>query len=188
MNLRYGLQDDCRRIYDLICEMEEKVLPYDHFSRIWEKQIANPDYISLVCEEDGTVIGVLNLRLEEQLHHTQLVAEIMEMAVKAEYRSSGIGKALIRWAYQIAQEKGCLRHKTRGRARAEQPEKADRHFRRGRCGAAHRRVHRHDRHRPQRRRQDHQQQPGDDPADREHAAADGRARRADTGAHHCAYG
>lgn len=108
MNFRYGLQDDCRRIYNLICEMEEKALPYNHFSRIWEKQIANPDYISLVCEEDGTVIGVLNLRLEEQLHHTQLVAEIMEMAVKAEYRSSGIGKALIRWAYQIAQEKGCL--------------------------------------------------------------------------------
>ena len=108
MNFRYGLQDDCRRIYDLICEMEEKALPYDHFSRIWEKQIANPDYISLVCEEDGGVIGVLNLRLEEQLHHAQLVAEIMEMAVKAEYRSSGIGKALIRWAYQIAQEKGCL--------------------------------------------------------------------------------
>jgi len=26
MNFRYGLQEDCRRIYDLICEMKEKVL------------------------------------------------------------------------------------------------------------------------------------------------------------------
>ncbi len=108
MNYRYGTQKDCRQIYDLICEMEEKQLPYDRFFQIWEKQAADSHYLSLVCEENGTIIGVLNLRFEEQLHHAQLVAEIMEMSVKTNLRSHGIGKALITWGYQIAKEKGCL--------------------------------------------------------------------------------
>ena len=106
---RFATHEDCHQVYGLICELEGKQLPFERFCRIWEKQMNNSDYISLVCEESGILLGVLNLRFEDQLHHTALITEIMELSVKAELRSKGIGKALLQWAYQIAKEKGSLR-------------------------------------------------------------------------------
>lgn len=108
MTYRFGTHEDCHQVYCLICELEGKQLPFEPFCRIWEKQMNNSDYISLVCEENGILLGVLNLRFEEQLHHTALITEIMEFSVKTGLRSKGIGKALLQWAYQIAKDKGSL--------------------------------------------------------------------------------
>ena len=108
MHYRFGNNRDCPQIYDLICQLEQTRLPWDAFSRIWENQMASSAYLSLVCEEEGTILGVLNLRFEEQLHHARWIAEIMELAVRAELRSKGIGKKLFQWACEISREKGCL--------------------------------------------------------------------------------
>lgn len=106
MHYRFGTLSDCSQVYALICELEDKQLPYDRFSRIWSKQMDSPDHVSLVCEENGELLGVLNLRFEEQLHHVQLITEIMEIAVRSGLRGRGIGKTLINWAYELAKEKG----------------------------------------------------------------------------------
>lgn len=108
MIYRFGTLEDCPQIYELICQLEDTQLPYARFSRIWETQVGSPDHVSLVCEEDGMLLGVLNLRFEDQLHHADTMAEIMELAVRSGSRSRGIGKALITWAYEVAREKGCL--------------------------------------------------------------------------------
>lgn len=108
MDYRFGTRGDCSQVYDLICMLEDTKLPWDVFSRIWEKQTTSPDYLSLVCEEDGTILGVLNLRFEEQLHHARYVAEIMELAVRSDLRGKGIGKALMTRACEISRGKGCL--------------------------------------------------------------------------------
>ena len=108
MDYRFGTRGDCSQVYDLICMLEDTKLPWDVFSRIWEKQMTSPDYLSLICEEDGTILGVLNLRFEEQLHHARYVAEIMELAVRPHLRGKGIGKALMTRACEISREKGCL--------------------------------------------------------------------------------
>ena len=91
---RRAVASDCKRIYDLICEMENKKLPYDKFCAIYQKQLRDSKYYCLVCEYDGDVIGVLNLRIEEQLHHAERVAEIMEFIVDAKYRKHSIGKEM----------------------------------------------------------------------------------------------
>ena len=44
---------------------------------------------------------------EEQLHHTEYIAEIMEFAVDAAFRGQGIGKAMLEEACKIAREQGC---------------------------------------------------------------------------------
>ena len=78
--------NDCEKVYDLICKLECKKLPYDRFSAIYEKQINNERYYCLLYEQDGHIAGLLNLRFEEQLHHSECIAEIMEFIVASSYR------------------------------------------------------------------------------------------------------
>ena len=104
---RKGTLNDCRKIYELICEMENKQLPYDRFSAIYQEQVESRHYYCLICERNDTVIGVLNLRFEAQLHHSAYIAEILEFAVDSAYRKQGIGKEMFSKACRIAEEFGC---------------------------------------------------------------------------------
>lgn len=104
---RKGTFSDCRAIYELICDMENKRLPFDIFSSIYQKQLQNINYSCIVYELDCKVCGVLNLRFEEQLHHTERIAEILEFAVDASHRDKGIGKELLVAACQISKNMGC---------------------------------------------------------------------------------
>lgn len=99
--------DDCEKVYGLICDMENKQLSYAKFNSIYQKQLGNSYYYCLICEHDDNVIGVLNLRFEEQLHHSERIAEIMEFAVDSAYRKQGIGKEMFAYACQLAKDFGC---------------------------------------------------------------------------------
>ena len=99
---------DCRAVYDLICDMESTALPYDKFAAIYLTQQKSASYYCLIYEADGKVCGALNLRFEEQLHHTARIAEIMEFAVATGCRSRGIGKAMLAEAIEIAKAHGCV--------------------------------------------------------------------------------
>jgi PhnO protein len=63
--------------------MENNELSYDRFCAFYRDQISDSHYYCLVCEENGMVIGVLNIRFEAQLHHTENIAEILEFAVSS---------------------------------------------------------------------------------------------------------
>ena len=104
---RKSERNDCEGIYRLICELEGKELPPERFSSIYLEQLGNRNYYCLICERDGRVAGVLNLRFEDQLHHAGRIAEILEFAVAAQYRSRGIGKEMLAEACRIAKEHGC---------------------------------------------------------------------------------
>ena len=99
---------DCKNIYDLICDMEHKELPFDHFQKIFCNQLTNEHYYCLVYEQEDSIIAVLNLRFEEQLHHSDNIAEIMEFAVRESNRNQGIGKVMLTQARQISKEHGCI--------------------------------------------------------------------------------
>jgi PhnO protein len=105
---RKATAEDTKAVYDLICDMEAKQLPYDAFSDIFEKQVMDDDYYCLLREEDGKVISELNLRFEMQLHHADRIAEIMEFAVDPGYRNKGIGAEVLAEAERIAKEAGCV--------------------------------------------------------------------------------
>ena len=97
----------CRSVYDLICNMEAKELPYDDFASIFHEQLAADCYHCLIWEENGEVTGMLNLRFERQLHHCASIAEILEFVVDPAYRSQGLGAAMFAEACRIARESGC---------------------------------------------------------------------------------
>lgn len=105
---RKATASDCERVYKLICDMENKELHYDKFSAIFQEQINNMYYYCLICEQEHTVVGVLNLRFEQQLHHAERIAEIMEFVVDPSYRHQKIGKRMLENACQIAKECGCI--------------------------------------------------------------------------------
>ena len=107
MNYRKGNLGDCKAIHSLICDMENKELSYDRFYTIYQDQLRDCHYYCLVCEQDSAVIGVLNLRFEAQLHHTEYIAEILEFAVADTYRNKGIGKEMFSQSCQIAKINGC---------------------------------------------------------------------------------
>lgn len=106
--LRTGTLKDREAIYALICEMERKQLPFDRFSEIYREQLSDKHYNCLVCEQNGTVIGVINLRFEKQLHHSEAIAEILEFAVHPSCRKKGIGKEMLSAACQLAKDAGCI--------------------------------------------------------------------------------
>ncbi len=99
---------DCADIYDLICDMERRELPFDRFREIYGRQLTDEQYYCLVCEREGSVIAVLNLRFEEQLHHSDTIAEIMEFAVREACRNQGTGKDMLAQACRISREHGCV--------------------------------------------------------------------------------
>ncbi len=107
VEFRQASAGDCRAVWELICDMEQTELPYDAFSDVFERQRANPQFYCLLADATGTVAGVLNMRIEGQLHHAGPVAEIMEFAVAGPWRRCGLGHELFAGACRIAKENGC---------------------------------------------------------------------------------
>ena len=103
---RIADMQDCEAVYQMICDMESKALPYDRFQEIFQRQLEDERYDCILCEENGKTIGVLNLRYEEQLHHSETIAEIMEFVIATGYRKEGRGKDMLAYASQHAKEKG----------------------------------------------------------------------------------
>ena len=98
---------DCGAIYDLICDMEHRALPFEPFREIFLAQLQSEAFYCFVREEEGSVRGVLNLRFERQLHHAERIAEIMEFAVAPACRRRGVGREMLAEACRIASGRGC---------------------------------------------------------------------------------
>ena len=104
---RKSEEKDCKAIYDLICDMERKQLPDAVFEAMYQKQLQRKDMYCLIREEGGKVTAMLNLRFEEQLHHCEKIAEIMEFVVEESCRNAGVGKEVLTEACRVAAEHGC---------------------------------------------------------------------------------
>ena len=108
VTIRKATATDCGDVFRLICELEQERLPYPEFSTIFRNQLESRQYSWLVAEVKGTVVGFLNLRCEQQLHHCAVIGEIIEMVVDPNHRDQGIGKALFDRACERAREQGCV--------------------------------------------------------------------------------
>lgn len=123
MEIRLARMEDADAAYALMCDMEAARLNEEAFRRIYADMLHNPMSPCLVAEEEGAVIGFLHLRMEEQLCRCARVAEVMELIVRSDVRSRGVGARLLEAATQSAKENGCIRlevasNKVRERAHA----------------------------------------------------------------------
>ena len=109
MEIRLARVEDVEAAYGLMCDMEAAALDETAFRRIYADTLNNPSAPCLVAEEEGDVIGFLHLRMEEQLCRCGKTAEIMELVVRSDVRSHGIGARLFEAAVQLAMENGRIR-------------------------------------------------------------------------------
>ena len=98
---------DIKEIYNLMCELENKILDFDTFNTIYEHQFNNPNMIGLVYEYNNKVVAFLNMRFELQLHHCEKIAEVMEFIVTDGNRSLGIGHEMFNKASEVAKNNNC---------------------------------------------------------------------------------
>lgn len=104
---RFYTAADCRQIYELICQLESAVLPYEQFASVYLEQLHDSHYYGYIYEENSRILGFLNLRIERQLHHAAPMAEIMELIVTPDYSSRGLGRRLLEQAACTAQKLHC---------------------------------------------------------------------------------
>ncbi len=101
---------DVSDVLHLIEHLEEQeTFDKDEFYEVFASQLASDSYTCLVYEEDGIVKGLLNLRIEAQLHHRRRTAQITELIVAPPYRNKGIGEELFRAAEKTAEAENCER-------------------------------------------------------------------------------
>lgn len=105
--IRTANENDAKAVFDIINDLEDGTLGYEVFSGVFLQQLQNYLYVCIVYEDEGEIKGVLNLRLERQLHHTGKIAEIMEFAVRKDSRNRGIGEQLLAFAETTARNQGC---------------------------------------------------------------------------------
>ena len=97
---------DAEAVYRIVCELENTELDHEDFVRIYKAQLASPAFFTYVYELDDKVIGMMNMRLEEQLHHAGAVMEIIELCVTDGWRSMGIGAKFMEFAKEV-----CMVHR-----------------------------------------------------------------------------
>lgn len=110
--VRPATPEDIASIYELTCEMEQTRLDIASFEDVYLELLDEPSHLFLVAErtgeQPGGSVGFIHLRIEPQLHHVGLIAEVMELAVADGTRSQGIGSKLLAHAEDLARERGCL--------------------------------------------------------------------------------
>lgn len=69
MKIRPAELNDCQRIFEFICELEEQRLDYKNFQQIYNFNLANEHNVYLVAvDETGTVIGYVSCHGQFLLH------------------------------------------------------------------------------------------------------------------------
>lgn len=107
--IRETNRKDLEAVHGLMCELERTELDKAKFTEIFTQQLASEQWISYVFEQNNAVIGFINMRFECQLHHADMVAEILELCVTEKYRNQGIGTQLFRQAKETAEQHHAVR-------------------------------------------------------------------------------
>jgi GNAT superfamily N-acetyltransferase len=74
---------------------------------VFERYLDRDDALILVAEDDGRVIGLLDMEYRARLNFTTPQAWIPDMVVHEDARSAGVGRALMARAEELARERGC---------------------------------------------------------------------------------
>lgn len=106
--IRKTQMDDLPSIWQLMNDLEDTEFPYELFCNAYESVFSNPYMHMFVYEVDKAVVGCLNMRIDVQLHHSGLIAEINDFVMNPSTRSRGYGDELLRHAVAYAAEKGAL--------------------------------------------------------------------------------
>jgi (aminoalkyl)phosphonate N-acetyltransferase len=119
MMLRAATLNDLQFVYESLSDLEETMLPYAAFVRVYQTNLANPVVHYVVAETNNVPVGFGSCHVQELLHHAGPVAEIQELYVQPYWRGRGIGQALIQHFIDLGrQQRWVLLEVTSSRRRA----------------------------------------------------------------------
>lgn len=104
MHFRKAESNDFEAVYQLINELEDKILPKEKQQAIFEKNSKHPQIIYLVAEDQDAVVGFMGTHIQDLLHHGGKVAEIQEFIMNKSYRSTGLGSLFLKELFQRLNE------------------------------------------------------------------------------------
>ena len=91
-------------VYKSICELENEELDFQIFKEIFNENIANPNNLYLIAENENEGVGFISFHTQNLLHHCGRVGEIQEFFVHQNHRGKGIGRRLIEKIIQYAEK------------------------------------------------------------------------------------
>lgn len=107
VRIRTAAAADADALWALVCALEDTAFDRAAFAERLAAQLADERYTCLVAEDGDRILGMLNLRIEVQLHHERPAAEIMELVVDESARAHGLGARLVEEARACARAAGC---------------------------------------------------------------------------------
>lgn len=99
--------NDLNRVFELLNELYENRLKYEKFEEIYKLKLNDENSYYIVAIEDNKIVGVLTSELQVKLHRTKKQSFIDYLIVDKDYRSKGIGKALLQNAVDYAKYNDC---------------------------------------------------------------------------------
>lgn len=97
-------KQDLDFVYKSICELENEILDFDVFERIFNENISNPRNVYLIAENESEGLGFISFHTQNLLHHCGLVGEIQEFFIHQKYRGKGVGRLLINEIKNFAEQ------------------------------------------------------------------------------------
>jgi (aminoalkyl)phosphonate N-acetyltransferase len=95
IEIRQVVKQDLDSVYKSICELENEVLDFAVFEKIFNENISNPKNLYLLAENENEDVGFISFHTQNLLHHCGLVGEIQEFFIHQNHRGKGIGRLLI---------------------------------------------------------------------------------------------
>ena len=106
MNIRKANSGDFNAVLSLVEELEAQVFDKNKFESIYLSNLENPSICYFCLEKDKKVIGLISVYFNQLLHHCEIIAEIQELIVKAEFRNKKYGHQLIQHVEDFVKTKG----------------------------------------------------------------------------------
>ena len=106
--LRKATEKDISVLYDMICDLENTVINFNHFKAVFDKNIVAENISYFIAEIDNEAVGMVSCHIQPLLHHAALVSEIQEMYVNPKFRSLGIGHHLMEFVKDFAKNEGAI--------------------------------------------------------------------------------
>ncbi|PIF70054.1 GNAT family N-acetyltransferase [Flavobacterium sp. 2] len=97
-------KQDLDFVYKSICELENEILDFEVFERIFNENISNPRNVYLIAENESEGLGFISFHTQNLLHHCGLVGEIQEFFIHQKHRGKGVGRLLINEIKNFAEQ------------------------------------------------------------------------------------
>lgn len=104
INIRKVEKQDVDFVYKAICELENEVLDFEVFERIFNENISNSKNLYLIAENESEGLGFISFHTQNLLHHCGLVGEIQEFFIHQKHRGKGVGRLLINEIKNFAEQ------------------------------------------------------------------------------------